>query len=777
MGMRQTLRRIREIRAGAAAAVIAAAAAAVSIAPSCSDELYTGEMKTNMRPSIELTNGPLEGDTTKYRVHFYWLGEDADGTIDHYEFCLVEGDPLGFDPADTAGAWARTALTDSVFSVMADEHDGDVEINESLYGKFQKTHTFFIRAVDDRGARSRTEYRSFTAFTLAPQAVITYPYYPNPEGSAQMVSRIVTFKWYGKDPIESPWNYQEVDSTRYLWTDFTADIVRDLNMFPERFERLWSKWHSYDAPGDSGRQTTLGDDEVMATNKSYILAVQAMDEAGAVTTVFDRTSNVRYFIPMTPTGPLVRVRERFLGDFSFIGTNITTKRVSVPPGFEINFGWTGDASHYGGEIASFRYGWDIVEPGDPSQWDVFPSPHITSAQAKTFYSGVHTFYIESVDNLGMKTLGTIEITVIPAVMSRELLMVDDFPSYDFMPQIYAFPTESEQDEFWTGLCLLIKDFDPVQDIYDVQDNDFYLPPMELLWKYKNVIWNFSTSTNREMPSTWNRLVNYFPEGDYGPGRTLNINYLTYFLAFGGHLWTAGEGHRNGSLAAVLSAEVFPNYIKCEVFGPSDGCENTTGEQTMAWKDMCVTVLDKIEGVFQTWVPRRLPERDAMHHAVLDGSDPLVASIEGLPSRLDLWEMVTRPGHFFDPSIRGFHYVELYDTDYYMSMVGRTSQPCFHPMYRSVTMNTKSMLNDQAVAFWHSRYAHLSGCAGCVAAPSVHFGFPLWFFDRSQCDSLASAIFRTWGIPLLSEAETRARRLEYFPEIRDHGGAAPKDEPE
>ncbi len=458
------------------AATLSAAAAIALMAASCSDDIFTGGRKANSRPEIRLTNGPIEGDTTKYRVHFYWLGEDEDGCIDHYELCMADGDPLGFDPADTVGSWISTTATDSVFSVRADEYNGDIEINKTHYGRFEKTHTFFIKAVDDRGARSPTEYRSFTAYNLAPQAIINYPYYPNPEGSSQKVSRIVTFKWYGKDPIEVPWNYQEVDSTRYLWTEFNADVVRDLNMFPEDFEHLWSDWYAYDAPGDSGRQTTIGDDEMIPTNTSYVFVVQAMDEAGGVTTVFDRRFNVRYFTPMTPTGPLLKVSDTFLGDFSFIGTGITAKRVSVPPGFEIKFKWTGDASNYGGEVASYRYGWDIAELGDPSQWEVFPSPYITSAQAKTFYSGIHTFYIESLDNLGTRTFGAIELSVIPVAMSRDLLFVDDFPSYDFTPQIYAFPTESEQDEFWTKICLLIKDFDQEQDIYDVQDNDFYFPP-------------------------------------------------------------------------------------------------------------------------------------------------------------------------------------------------------------------------------------------------------------------------------------------------------------
>jgi len=93
------------------------ASAAVLVAGCSGQDVFTGSTRANIPPTIELTGGPIEGDTTKYTVHFFWFGEDDDGYIDHYEFCMAEGDPVGFDPADTAGAWLRTELTDSIFLV------------------------------------------------------------------------------------------------------------------------------------------------------------------------------------------------------------------------------------------------------------------------------------------------------------------------------------------------------------------------------------------------------------------------------------------------------------------------------------------------------------------------------------------------------------------------------------------------------------------------------------------------------------------------------------
>ncbi len=739
----------RLIAVGYLCLVALLAAAAAMLAGCSGSDVYTGEIKDNQRPTIELTNGPLEGDTTQYSVHFFWLGEDQDGTIDHYEFCMVEGDPIGFDPEDTVGAWITTELTDSVFSVSADDYDMNVEINQSLYGKFMKMHTFFIKAIDDRGSVSETAYRSFTAFTLAPQIFINYPYATNLDVGVQMLSVISTFKWYGKDPIDAPWNYQEVDSIRYLYTFYYNGIITALNNSPEDFEYMWSDWISYNAPGDSGKQTTLGDDEFLETNTSYIFAVQAKDDAGAISSIFEKSSNVRHFMAMQPTGPLLRINEPYLGTFSYLGVDYRTEQVQVPPGFEMNWTWTGDASSYGGIVKSFRYGWDIANLSDPADWDVFPSPYTTSAGKKTFYSGIHTLYVESADNLGTRTLGTIEITVIPIVMTRDLLWVDDFPSLDFTQTNYAFPTESEHDEFWENICLKVKDFDPVRDVYDVHDNDYYVPPMALVFRYKNIIWSFSRAIDPAAGSVWNRVVYYTPSGT---ADVLNLNFLTYYLAFGGHLWTVGEGHRSGALAACIYDKAFPLYIRCEFWGPSINCSNITGENTMAYRDFCVSALDKAEGIFpKQYLGVRRLDYDAMRYAYLDDSDPLIAGMEWLPKKLELWDKPTNPGMFFDPFVRGFHYVEYYDPEYYMSYVGKTSQDCYHPMYRATTMSSWSLVYQSTVAFWYTKYAEVEAIPpGCVAAPSVHFGFPLWFFDREQVDSLSTAIFKTWQVPLMQD---------------------------
>lgn len=716
------------------------------LAAGCSEgERYSGVFEANINPEVEITNGPLEGDSTCYRVHFYWLGYDPDGTIDHYEIALVDGDPTGFDPEDTLGSdkWTWTCSGDTLISAIADVFDTVVTIQSNQYALYDKVHTFFIRAVDDRGGLSETAYRSFNAYTLAPHVVITEPVNVNPDGGTQTLSPVIRFKWYGKDPIDFPWNYQNVDSTRYLWTKFFSSTIADLNRNPQDYDHLWSKWYSVDAIGDSGISTVLGDDEVVAPGRSYIFAVQAKDDAGAVTSVFDARTNVRTFFVRAPTGPRLDIFEPFLGTFSFIGEDLSGARTQVPPGFKLFFTWKGDASSYGAIVSTFRFGWDISDVTDPSEWETMPSPYVTSSGSKAFNSGIHSLFVEATDNLGVSTLGVIEIEVIPIVMQRSLLWMDDYPSANFTQDLYAYPTEQEHDMFWTEICLRVPDFNPERDIYDVNSVGCASPPIDLVFKYKNIVWTYSAAIDPESGAAWTRMIRY--------GQTDIMNYLPHYMFFGGHLWTSGQGERTGGLAAVLSTGFrrYPCFLQCDMYNREPGgCPTLDGLKSMAYEDYCVTIIDKVHAVIKNWIPyERSPEMDAMIYAVREKNDHYSLSIHGFPKKLELWEACTRPGMFFDPMIRGFHYVEVYDPQYWMEYNRQaSSQPCFHPIYRMRAKVFRSVLENQPIAFWTTKYADVvSDAEGCVAAPSVHFGIPLWFFNRAQVDSIADAIFEVWQI--------------------------------
>jgi hypothetical protein len=716
----------------------------------CSEDSYLGNMSKDIPPVIELTNGPFERSLVGYKVRFSWIGNDPDGRVDYYEFVICDGAPLGFNPADTTGLdkWHRTTRTDSTFTFTADEFDTNLAIGGGSYTRYKRTHTFFVRAVDNRGGRSEAAYRSFTAFTYAPYVMIDTPTNPFP-GQAQTLPPVTKFSWRGIDPIDNPSNVQNVDSIRYMITPYSANTLADVNGHPERYELRWSRWIAYNAPGDSGTSTVIGDDELLSRNSMYMFAVQAKDEAGAITSVYSIRTNARAFTIFTTAGPLLKIREPYLGTMSYLGTNGRTATFRLPAGFVFHFAWSADASSYGGVVTSYRYGWDLTDLSDQNQWAVYPSPYVTSAPPTTLTSGVHTLYVEAVDNNGIATIGTIEITVFPTDMSRNLLMVDDFYSDDsFVQTSYAFPTESEDDAFWLHICQRAKDFEPTRDVFDTRYTSFAPPDMELVWKYKNVIWDYGSE---DRVNAWDNVVRFTPESRVGTTSILTFNYLAYFMASGGHVWTSGKSDKQGGLCAVLatSAQLYPISFRCEITGPRNACDgDTSGVYCMAYKDYCVSVLDKV------WTtPRndsRMPVRrldwDAMTSGYKDVTDQITGWRPGLPTQLFLWSEVTKPGRFFDPNVQGFTYVEVYNPGYWMGAAGAVQQSCFHPMYRMKSRNQISPMNRQVIAFWTTKYADVVGPAdGCVAAPSAHFGIPLWFFNRAQVDSIADVIFNEWHI--------------------------------
>jgi hypothetical protein len=197
--------------------------------------------------------------------------------------------------------------------------------------------------------------------------------------------------------------------------------------------------------------------------------------------------------------------------------------------------------------------------------------------------------------------------------------------------------------------------------------------------------------------------------------------------------------------------VFPLGLKCEIKGPVEGCEgDTSGVNSMAYKDYCVSIIDKVRGTFRTGtdMPVRRESLDGFSYAKRDNADPVTASLTGLPDSLGLWAEIVKPGRFFDPRQRGFLFVEAYDPEYWMRRNSLTSQTCFHPMYRMRARSTASPLHRQPVALVLTKYQDVDADGmpgGTVAAPSFHFGFELWFFDPAAVDAIMKVILDRWGI--------------------------------
>ena len=582
-----------------------------------------------------------------------------------------------------------------------------------------------------------------------PYAVIEQP---SPSTNTPFYSQYTIFRWREGDGTE-------ISNVRHLFTqiidtlgeyDPGFNLLGDLKNNPWRYEDRWSTWRPFDAPDGSGHMAIIGDDEEVTLGRYHIFAVQAIDDQEKVSTSFNTMINARKFGVTNPAGPTLRLYNPILRGEKFIGTSLYPMKRELPPGVPLEIRWIADASSYGGEIAGYRYGWDIP---DFETWDAPYLPDCTSSIEATFHAGVHTLYIEAIDRIGKVTRGGIEITIIPWPMERNLLWVDDFPSADFTQILWAVPTETQHHSFWIDICMRANGFDPLLDVYDTQQHSLKPPPIDEIGNYKNIIWTYNASD-----CAWSTLVYFTPESDIGQDDMLAINYFPVFLMKGGHLWTLGRGDIGGGLAAILApqARIFPMSLECEITGNSAGCTgDPSGILSFPYRDYCVTMLDKVQGSIRDDddMPYRYTYHfDVMTHAYGDEMDHYTSSHPGLPSRLDLWEEVIQPGRYFDPDstglVGGFTYVEIYDPEYWMRRKGEISQPCFHPIYRMKAKSEYSILNDCTIALWVTTHEDVvpsvaSGLA--VAAPSFHFGFPLWFFERSAADSIVQVIFEEWEI--------------------------------
>ena len=582
--------------------------------------------------------------------------------------------------------------------------------------------------------------------TISPALTITSPPYV---GGIPKYLEVTRFSW-------SSTGEQPAVDVRYFATmlvdtngnyDTTFDMVGDINENPARYDTLWSDWISYNAPDDSGRTTIIGDDELLTYGRKHYLFVQGRDGEDNVTEVFKRETNARHFTVTYSSGPVLYIAERVLANFIFIGTSFRPEERMLPAGISLSFYWKGNADQYSNEIAGYRYGWDVTSL---EHWDNPYEPGTTRSAPVTFFSGVHTITVEATDIAGNITRGQITIEIIPWEMDRDLLLVDDYYAPSNPVPNLSSPSESEHDAFWASICSRAAGFDEARDIYDTYTWS-RAPSIELIGQYRNVVWTYSP----ESANKWSRVVEFTPESAPGVSRDETPNIISIFLEKGGHVWTSGRSDGGGGLAAVLQdeARIFPIDIRCEINGPDDGCSDNSGIESLPYRDYCVTVIDKVAARFRT--DSSMPSRTLLHHDVLrsalrDDGDPVTAACTSLPEILALRDEVTSIGSFFCTdstcSPGGFTYVEVYDPDYWLPRIAAASRYCFHPLYRMRAASPSSVLDGQTVAIWVTRFDDVvPDTPGGVAAPSVHFGLPLWFFRHESTDSIADVVFERWGI--------------------------------
>lgn len=398
---------------------VAVLSLALLLLAGCSgDTEFSGVSLPNRKPDTRITGepNPLEAS---FVVDLNWMGSDDDGFIAGYEWKISNNGNDGISPRDTltvdplTGAvlhrWRYTARNDTTLILLADQPDypGDDPADPRSY----RTHSFFIRAVDDKGAVDPTPaYVSFTSTTIVPECRVVYPNLSRT--TYKRVPDTVNLGWEGRD---SDFVLKEPTQMRFLWKSAQYDTtalgeplyIRTLFEYNLHYDKIlnfddpqWSEWRGFYPSGDDQR-LRLSD---LPNGEYFLFAIQVRDTAGAVSVGMEYQKEV-INVKIIKDGfyPDVEVYEPNLGSSVF-----SEPRSQIASDQPLHFYWTATAEAYNGDIVSMRHGWDLLDPDDPLDpgWAVPAGMTFQNwyARERSYVNGYHTFYLRVEDDAGQVRL-------------------------------------------------------------------------------------------------------------------------------------------------------------------------------------------------------------------------------------------------------------------------------------------------------------------------------------------------------------------------------------
>ena len=192
-----------------------------------------------------------------------------------------------------------------------------------------------------------------------------------------------------------------------------------------------------------------------------------------------------------------------------------------------------------------------------------------------------------------------------------------------------------------------------------------------------------------------------------------------------------------------------------IYADSDRPNWGVGEESFAYKDCCLNVLD-IATVFNTAFLRRTPPSCAVNNIRTQSqrNDGLRSCIPVDASynfpRLDLRYEVSTGSRWYSPTRLGVN-VELYNPEYFQLICGQLAEQyeqrqCFQPIYVNECLDTSSPIYHAPVAFWTGTYASRVA-EGSVPARSAVWGFEPALFNPSMVRQAMEIILcDEWKLP-------------------------------
>ena len=324
---------------------------------SCSDE--SADTGPNLPPETIMGEYPAQGSTVSFEVSMQWGGTDSDGRVTSYEIAWRSG-PFDSSMLDSLD-WGSTSAREATFIVKADT----CCIDDSTTWKH--THTVFIRAVDDDGARDPDPpHRSFTATTTAPTTKITSP-------STAVQSPCITFRWNGNDLDGEAVEY------RYVWKP-DDELPEDRPPDPDIPGTGWSDWGTHTEVTNNFRWEDN-------PSRSYSFYIQSKDNAGAIERGFKVNDNHKIFYVDRSLGSLPWIKisvfrgGAFDPDKEYIASRSTSNPsametpVAVEAGEEFSFRIEFTKGSAASAVTAIqiqeddpdRRGWSSVTPGQTEE--------------------------------------------------------------------------------------------------------------------------------------------------------------------------------------------------------------------------------------------------------------------------------------------------------------------------------------------------------------------------------------------------------------------------
>ena len=706
----------------------------------------------NKRPRVEITQAPADPrQPSFYAYEIRWAGFDEDGRIDHFLYTV--------DAPTTAGAettWVRTAENRQTFLFRSENAD-------SLASPTAKGfHTFVIKAVDDRGAESEPEARSFTSFTVTPTVKFV-----NPKPNHLLTPTFgpsVRLNWEGTDPdgrlSSKPVYYKfKVFAEDNQEFDFFTMLLR-----PDSLRKYYApNFAGWDSVG--GGVTGIDVRELRPAAR-YVAIVVAFDEAGAYSPVFNFDINMLFFSVsyVGLLGPRFTVyNESFYYQYATGGVSLDPSgyvRAEVPAGQTVRFNWFATANS-GGFVNGYRWMVDgdigdetprANELADVNRWSQW-SALATGVRLPAFElppgvnSQTHYFYIQARDNIDQISLAVIEFTTVRATFERDLLFVDDTR---YNPDVRltngnidrpkgAWPTAAELDTFmfarggmpWraypTGIVTAPGIFSGYT--YDTVGTRFvpdgYLR-LSQLGKYRHIIWY------ADQKGAANANEPYLSRDPMSSLRYIALpghnNALATWVAQGGKLWLMG-----GGAATCLQKDWEKLTTNNAVFSNTDG-ELVPGRfmyDLVRWRSEI-----SVGSTAQAYKSTRG-----------FGLWPDAPSYSELPEYLFEKSPATDPINVYAPN-------RTNQSDYYRTTFTAEALSKGNIVSEQLPGAPEGTVSSPLDTLYYSVGGSLGSdrvvmtvYRGAEDAPLVFSGFPLWYFRRDQEIAILDWVLqRLWGLP-------------------------------